>query len=209
MTTSFFQKLLGVVVLAATLTSGNVLAQSVPADAATTETMHKGLRDLKATMQRALSEMDLNTLLANVTEDVVFTTMNGDVALGREGIKKYFDTMMKGPKRVVSSINANFEADDLSHLYGSDVAVAWGSSKDRYQMAVGGALDVNARWSGTMVRRDGKWLIANFHYSTNMFDNPALDSQRKIFSIAGLVGGLALAIAAFWLGSVRGRRRQK
>ncbi len=209
MRSSFFQKLLGTFVLAAVLISTNALAQTAVADAQATESLHKGLRDLKATMQRALSDMDLNTLLANVTEDVVFTTMNGDVAVGRESIRKYFDTMMKGPKRVVTSINANFEADELSHLYGSDVAVAWGTSKDRYQMAVGGSLDVNARWSGTMVRREGRWLIANFHYSTNMFDNPVLDSQRKIFFIGAAVAGLALALVAFWLGSVRGKRRVK
>jgi uncharacterized protein (TIGR02246 family) len=209
MRSSFFQKLLGAMAMATALISMNVMAQNAVADASTPENLHKGLRDLKSTMQRALSEMDLNTLLANVTDDVVFTTMNGDVALGREGIRKYFDTMMKGPKRVVSSINANFEADELSHLYGTDLAVAWGSSKDRYEMVVGGTLDVKARWSGTMVRRDGRWLIANFHYSTNMFDNPALDSQRKIFLIGALVGGLILAIVAFWLGTVRGRRRDK
>jgi uncharacterized protein (TIGR02246 family) len=209
MTRSLIQKLLGALMLATALISMNAIAQSVTTDAPKPEELHRGLRDLKATMQRALSEMDLNSLLANVTEDVVFTTMNGDVALGREGIRKYFDSMMKGPKRVVTSINANFEADDLSHLYGSDLAVAWGSSKDRYEMTVGGTLDVNARWSGTMVRRDGKWLIANFHYSTNMFNNPVLDSQRNIFLIGALVGGLVLAIAAFWLGTVRGRRHNK
>lgn len=173
------------------------------------EVLHQGLRDLNTKMQKALNEMDIDTLLANVTEDVVFTTMNGDRVRGRDGIRKYFEKMMKGPDRVVSSIESHFEADDLSHLYGNDLAVAFGTSKDRYHMAGGDTFEVRPLWTGTMVRRDGKWLIANFHYSTNMFDNPVLDAQRKLLVLGG--GGVAavLAVVAFLLGLALGKKRAK
>ena len=175
----------------------------------TPEQLHQELRVLKATMEKALNEMDIETVIANVTEDIVFTTMNGDVARGRDGIRKYFETMMKGPNPRVISVRAKFEADDLSRLYGNDLATSFGSSKDHYTLAGGESFVVDARWSGTMVRRDGRWLIANFHYSTNMFDNPVLDAQRKVMLlVASGVAGVLMLIA-FFVGRARGLKRAK
>lgn len=175
----------------------------------TPEQLHQELRVLKATMEKALNEMDIETVIANVTEDVVFTTMNGDVARGRDGIRKYFETMMKGPDPRVISVRAKFKADDLSHLYGNYLATSFGSSKDHYTLAGGESFVVDARWSGTMVRREGRWLIANFHYSTNMFDNPVLDAQRKVMLLvaAGIAG--VLMLIAFFVGRARGLKRAK
>lgn len=170
------------------------------------ERLHQDLRDLKVTMTKALNSMDIETITANVTEDVVFTTMNGDITHGSEGIKKYFEEMMKGPNRRVISVNSSFEADDLSHIYNDNMAIAYGTSNGHYELVSAGSIDVKARWSSTMVRRDGRWLIANFHYSTNMFDNPVLDAQRKFMLTAGVVGAILLGFCAFWFGLVRGRR---
>lgn len=175
----------------------------------TPEQLHQELRALKATMEKALNGMDIDTIIANVTEDVVFTTMNGDVARGRNDIRKYFEVMMKGPNPRVTSLRAHFEADDLSHLYGNNVAVSFGSSKDHYTLANGDAFDVSARWSGTMVRHDGRWRIANFHYSTNMFDNPVLDAQRKIMLIGAAGTSAVLMLVAFLIGRARGKRLGK
>ena len=175
----------------------------LPADA---QKAHVELRELKATMERALNSMDMDTIIANVTDDLIFTTMNGDVARGPAGIRKYFETMMKGPNPRVEKVTANFVADDLSNLYGNNVAVAYGSSKDQYQLKGGQNFDINARWSATMVRRNDRWLISNFHYSTNVFDNAILDAQRKYALMIGGAIALALALLGFWLGRTSGRK---
>jgi uncharacterized protein (TIGR02246 family) len=173
------------------------------------EKIHNELRALKSTMERALNDMDINAIVANVTDDVIFTTMNGDVARGPAGIRKYFETMMKGQNPRVLKVVSKFEVEDLSNLYGSNFAVAFGSSKDHYQLAGGDSFDVAARWSGTMVRRDGRWLIANFHYSTNMFDNPILDAQRRYIIGGAAAVAAVLALLAFWMGRMYGRRSIK
>lgn len=174
-----------------------------PADV---EKLHDELRALKATMERALNANDIDAIVANVTDDVVFTTMNGDVARGPAAIRKYFETMMKGDNPRVRKVTAAFEAEDLSNLYGPDFAVAFGSSKDQYELAGGENFAVAARWSATMVRRDGRWRIANFHYSTNMFDNPILRAQRKYLLGAAAAAGIVLAIVGFWAGRRTARR---
>lgn len=176
-------------------------AQVVPTD----DQLHDGLRALKAHMEKALNERDLDALLARCDEHVVFTTMNGDVVNGKGGIRAYFTKMMEGPDKVVDSIQAKFEPAALSLLYGGDTAIAWGVTDDHYKLANGQDFNVQARWSSAMVLRDGQWYVANFHYSTNMFDNPVLSAQRRYLLLGCGLAALIVGLIGFALGR-RGRR---
>jgi uncharacterized protein (TIGR02246 family) len=169
------------------------------------EALHEELRGLRATMERALNERDLDTIVANVTNDVLFTTMNGDVVRGPEEIREYFEKMLSGPDAVVESVTSSFEADDLSLLLEDDVAIAFGYSDDQYVLRNGMDFRVRARWSATMVRRDERWLIANFHYSTNMFDNPVLDAQRATLIKGSVLVAVVVLLVGFFVGRARGR----
>ncbi|MFH6973438.1 SgcJ/EcaC family oxidoreductase [Neisseria sp. 23W00296] len=176
------------------------------AQSADTEALHNELRTLRDTMQQALNRRDLNTLLAHVADDVVFTTMNGDRVHGKDGIRAYYDKMLGGANPVVQSIEAEFSVEELSHLYHGNTAVAFGSSSDRYRLTGGETWTVEPKWSATLVRQDGRWLIADFHYSVNMFDNPVLAAQRKLLLGGGAAAALAAAAAGFLLGR-RGRKK--
>lgn len=164
--------------------------------------VHNALRQLKATMQKALNERDLDTIAANVTPDVVFTTMNGDVCRGRDQIRAYFTKMMTAPGHVVKSITTSFDADALTTLYGDDTGVAYGSSHDHYELMNGQKFDINGRWTCTMVKQGDKWLIASFHYSANIFDNPISNKMRTVLIVAGCVGAAAALLIGMFLGSV-------
>ncbi len=197
--------LVGITVGALASTKSDTVV-TVQALAPSPEQMHQELRALKATMEKALNEMDIDTVVDHVADDIVFTTMNGDLVRGRADVRKYFETMMRGDTRRVQSVQTKFDVGDAAKLYGNDVAVAFGTSKDHYVLAGGEDFDVQARWSSTMIRRDGKWLVANFHYSTNMFDNPVLDAQRKFGIKVALAILAALTLLAFWLGRVQGKK---
>ena len=170
------------------------------------EALHNELRALRDAMQQALNQRDLDTLLAHVADDVVFTTMNGDRVHGKDGIRAYYDKMLGGANPVVQSIEAEFSVEELSHLYHGNTAVAFGSSSDRYRLTGGETWTVEPKWSATLVRQDGRWLIADFHYSVNMFDNPVLAAQRKLLLGGGAAAALAAAAAGFLLGR-RGRKK--
>ncbi|MFP5074885.1 SgcJ/EcaC family oxidoreductase [Neisseria sp. WLZKY-1] len=173
---------------------------------ADSEALHNELRALRDTMQQALNQRDLDTLLAHVADDVVFTTMNGDRVHGKDGIRAYYDKMLGGANPVVQSIEAEFKVEQLSHLYHGNTAVAFGSSSDRYRLTGGETWTVEPKWSATLVRQDGRWLIADFHYSVNMFDNPVLAAQRKLLLGGGAAAVLAAAAAGFLIGR-RGRKK--
>lgn len=173
----------------------------VPATAAgapTDEQLHDELRALRADMERALNERDLDGLMKHLDEQVVFTTMNSDVARGPAAIKAYFQKMLEGPGAVVQTVKSHFEADDLSILHDRATAVAFGHSDDHYTLTDGTAFDVKARWSTTLLRKAGAWKIASFHYSTNVFDNPILGAQRRILLLGG--AGLAAVCALVFFG---------
>jgi len=166
------------------------------------EAVHQALRQLKATMSKALNDRDLETIVANVTPDVVFTTMNGDVCKGKEAIRAYFDKMLNGPGHVVKDVKVAFEADALTTLYGGDTGVAYGSSNDHYELVGGQTFDIKGRWSCTMVRDGDRWLIASFHYSANVFDNPVLAKVRKL----GFGTAMVLLPLGLLVGFVIGKR---
>lgn len=166
------------------------------------EELHNGLRLLKNTMEEALNKGDIDAILENVDERVVFTTMNDDVVRGKQGVRVYFERMMLGPDRVVEKITSKFEVDDLSILHGNNTAIAFGHTEDQYTLAGGNTIDIKARWSATMFLKKGKWVVGSFHYSTNMFDNPILDAQRNIF----LWIIFAVLLVALALGFFLGRR---
>lgn len=181
-------------------------AEAAAAPEPTAEQLHDELRALRTAMETALNEKDLDALTEHVTPDVVFTTMNGDVVHGPDGIRDYYRKMMEGDDRVVDSITSHFVPDDLSILHGRDVAIAFGSSDDRYVLADGRTFEVAARWTATLFRQDGGWKIAAFHYSTNMFDNPVLDAQRDALIKVGIGALLLVLVVAFLAGRALGRR---
>lgn len=174
---------------------------------ASDEEVHNALRQLKATMTKALNERDLDAIVANVDPNVVFTTMNGDVCRGPDQIRAYFNKMLTAPGHIVKNVTVSFEADALTTLYGGDTGVVVGSSKDHYELTNGSTFDINGRWTCTMVRNGDRWVIAAFHYSANVFENPIVDGYRKAIWMAGAGAALVALILGFLLGRVLGKRK--
>jgi|GEM_PF-437251 len=174
--------------------------------------IHDELRAVQAAMEQALNTRDLDAILAYVTDDVLFTTMNGDVVRGPEAIRAYFAKMMEGEERVVDAIQADFQPAALSILYGGDLAIAYGTTDDHYRLTSGATFDIQALWSCTLLRQsgglrqDGGWKIASFHYSTNMFDNPVLSAQRRLLLGGAVVAAVVFGLLGFFLGRREGRK---
>ena len=176
-----------------------LLAQEPDAD------IHNALRALKTTMEKALNERDLDTIAANVDPNVVFTTMNGDVCRGPQQIRAYFAKMLTAPGHIVKDVKVSFEVDQLTTLYGGDTGIAVGSSKDHYVLTDGKTFDINGRWTCTMVRNGDRWVIAAFHYSTDVFRNPIVDRLKSALYQIGIGAALLGLIIGALLGRLLGR----
>jgi ketosteroid isomerase-like protein len=139
----------------------------------------------------AINKNDLDALLTHLDKDVVITWMDASVSRGPQGVKEYIEKMTKGENRKVNSHSIDAEVDELTHLYG-DTGMATGTSKDQFVLTDGRDFVVNTRWTATVVKKDGKWKIASFHSSTDMFYNPVLFIAVR--RTAMWVGGIAVAV---------------
>lgn len=165
---------------------------------------HNELRALRDGLLAGMNSGDIEAQLAFLHPNVVVTWHNAEVSRGRDGVRKYLDRMLKGPAKVVEKFGAEVKVDELSILYGGDTAIAFGSAQEHFTLAGGKLFDFTGRWSATMVKDDGKWLVANLHTSDNIFDNPLLNAAAKAL---WWVGGGALLAGALggWLLGRRGR----
>jgi uncharacterized protein (TIGR02246 family) len=161
---------------------------------------HKQLRILRDELVEAVNKQDIDALLTHLDKNIVVTWLDGQVSKGPQEVREYIEKMTKGENRKVNSYKTKATVEDLTHLYG-DTGVAFGHSDDQFVLTDGRELDVNTRWTATLVKKDGKWKLAAFHASTDMFDNPVLRIAVKrialwaggIAGAAGLVIGLIIA----------------
>ena len=182
-------------------------AESTPAD----EETHKELRAMRDTLVEALNKQDADLLLQHVTEDAVLTWQDAQVSRGHQGLRAYFDRMMKGPDRVVESVTTSAQTDERTRLYGpdKDSGVAFGSLEQDFRLTDGTSFHLSSRWTAHVTKDAGKWKVSAFHASGNLFDNPVLQlaARRTAAWTAGvaLPVGFLLGLAGMW--AVSRRRR--
>jgi ketosteroid isomerase-like protein len=129
----------------------------------------------------------------------VVTWQNAEVSRGREGVRAYLTRMTSGPDRIVARFQTNPTVDELTILYGGDTGIAFGRSSDRFELTDGMNFELTGRWSAALIRENERWLVASFHASANLFDNPVLSLATRYtvwIGVGGLVAGALLALAA-------------
>ena len=167
---------------------------------------HNELRALRDGLLAGMNKGDIDAQLAYLHTNVVVTWHNAEVSRGHDGVRKYLDRMLKGSNKVVEKFSADVAVDELSILYSGDTAVAFGSAQEHFTLAGGRQFDFTGRWSATLVKESGKWLIANLHTSDNIFDNPLLNAAKRMLVWAGIGAGIA-GLLIGWLLARRGRRK--
>jgi uncharacterized protein (TIGR02246 family) len=165
--------------------------------------LHDELRALRDQMEKALNAQDLDGLMKHLDERVVFSTMNGDVVIGHQGVRDYFTKMLQGPDARVKKVQAHFEATELSRLYGQSLATAYGTTNDSYELKDGMQFSMKAQWTTTLARGvDGNWKILTFHYSANVFDNAVRDLELGMLKKVAIGAGVLALLIGLVLGRV-------
>lgn len=164
----------------------------------------EALLEILTGIEAALNAQDLSQALEYLDEQVVITYQDSTVTKGHDGATEYYNRMMEGAAAVVKEFSTVASVGSPAIFHG-DTAVAYGTTKDRYVLAAGMEIDLNANWSMSARLVDGEWKVIALHFSTDMFDNPLLNNSRRltrIVGVAGVVGGMLL----MWL---IGRFRRK
>jgi ketosteroid isomerase-like protein len=159
---------------------------------------HNELRAVRDGLLAGVNNGDIEAQIAVLHTNVVVTWHNAEVSRGHDGVRQYLNRMLHGPSKAVEKFGAEVKVDELSLLYGGDTAIAFGSAQEHFTLVGGRKFDFTGRWSATLVKDNGRWLIANLHTSDNIFDNPLANATKKLFPWVGAISlGIGLMIGWF------------
>lgn len=164
--------------------------------AATEDPAHNELRALRTQVIDAITKGDIDAVIANVHPNVVVTWQNSEVCRGAAGLRDFFNRM---GKQTFKGYKVPPTPDELTILYGGDTGVSFGKVVGQYTL-FGKEFEFTSRWTATLVKENGHWLLASYHVSLNALDNPLINSAKRslvwgivIAGIAGLLTGVILA----------------
>ncbi|CAN5852646.1 hypothetical protein BH11VER1_BH11VER1_15170 [soil metagenome] len=165
---------------------------------------HLELRVFRDGLLAAINKGDNEATLPFLHPNVVITWLDGEVSRGHAGVRAYHERVMTGPGKIVESFTCTVNVDELSILYPGDMAVCFGSCDENFKLASGGDLRIKGRWTATLIKENGKWLLTSLHVSTNLFDNPMLALAKK----SALYAAIASLVAGILVGWLIKRRRK-
>jgi ketosteroid isomerase-like protein len=161
---------------------------------------HDELRALRTQVIDGIVKGDIDAVLTHVHPNVVVTWQNSEVCRGAEGLKAFFNKM---GKQTFKGYKVPPTPDELTILHGGDTGISFGKVVGHYTL-LGKELEFTSRWTATLVKENGRWLLASYHVSLNALDNPLLNSAKSsLIAVA-----VAAALAGLVLGWMIGRRKK-
>ena len=173
------------------LTLGSVTAAEDPA--------HEELRALRLSIIDAIKKSDIDSVLKHVHPDAVITWQNSEICRGQKGLKEFFERMGKDSFK---GYKVPPTPDELTIFHGGDTGISFGETVAEYHL-LGKSYELKSRWTATLVKVDGKWLLAGYHISMNVLDNAILSAAKSGIYLAG---GVAFVIGIL-IGRILWKRR--
>lgn len=154
------------------------------------------LAQLRLRVIDAIDRGDIEGIVDCLHPNVVVTWQDGQVCRGRDEVRRFYRRMSAG-KKTFQGYKIPPTPDELTILYaGATTGVVYGYNVGQFFL-LGREVEMHNRWTATVVKEDGEWLIAAYHVSMNILDNPLLNGVKK----TALIG----AGAALLLGFIGGR----
>jgi len=154
------------------------------------------LRQMLAEIQDGLNKRDFSAIKPHLDDKVIITFLNAELTKGISGAEAYMNRIFQGAGAVLKGYSTKATVDQPAIFYG-DTAVAAGYTIDSFKFTDGLGMDINTRWSTTVLKEGDKWKVIALHFSSNLFDNPLLnkaESSNFYFGIAGLVLGILVIL---------------
>ncbi len=122
-------------------------------------------------------------------KDIIATWQDGTTSEGHAGVIAEFDKL----KQFIDKMTVDASTDKRLILNNGNLAISSGEMKDHYVLGRGPSVNLNSRWSATLIKDNDRWQLISFSASTNAFDNEVvtlyLTSQKYMVSaIAGIIG---------------------
>lgn len=188
-------------------------APARPADAAD-EATHEQLRALRDGVTEAFNKLgtgnhpdELPKLLTYLHKDFVLAAMNGEVSIGPAGVQDYYERKLGGANATVQTIHHTFSPAALTTIYGGDTGVSYGTTLGKYVLTDGMVFEVETNYTATLVKENGKWLLASFQFAPSIFENPVVDAAVGWIYKAGGLGALLGLLLGLFGGVMLGKKK--
>jgi len=169
------------------------------------EADHVALRALRDKAATAINTQDIKALASCFAKDFVFAAVNQTVLTNEAQMQDFFDRMFKSSDALVTSLKSEPTADILTRFVDANTGVCYGSSKDTYTMKSGEVVEMNVRWSATVVKENGERKDALAHVGADFLNNPVLDGAKALVKKTGIGAGVGGLLAGGILGFMTGR----
>jgi hypothetical protein len=170
---------------------------------------HEALRKLKADVVSAVNTRNLASMDTLLHKSFLATAITQDSFDDAGKLQAWFEGLFTRPLVRLTRIQMDAEADELAQIHNGTLAVARGSTKERYELADGRGFDIQGRWTATAIKENGQWTILAIHAGTNFLDNPVINAiERNALSFAAGGAGVG-AIVGILFGFFIGRRRAR
>ena len=161
---------------------------------------HNELRALRTEVIDAITKGDIDAVLSRVHPNVVVTWQNNEVCRGAKGLREFYTRMGKD---AFKGYKVPPTPDDLTILHGPNAGISFGNVVGQYSL-FGKNLEFESRWTATLVKENGRWLLASYHVSLNALDNPLINSAKKSLLWVGVGAG----VAGLLVGVLIGKRKK-
>jgi ketosteroid isomerase-like protein len=169
------------------------LALAAPVFAQAEDPAHGELRAMRTALLDAITKQDIDKVLPLLHPNVVVTWQNGEVNRGHAGVRAFFERM---GRQSFGGYKVPPEPDELTILHGGTTGISFGRSVGQFNL-LGSSWEFENRWTATLVKQNGQWLVASYHVSWNALDNPLLNTATRSLAMAAggaLLVGLALGM---------------
>jgi ketosteroid isomerase-like protein len=192
-------------IIAFVMTGAATAAQMKPLDPKDPRAAdRKALRDLLEKTEQAFNKVDVEAVISVLSKDAVVVWQDGHRTTNHDEVRAHYKRTFQGAGAILKSLDIKATLGGSALFYGNSNAVAYGTTKENYQLVAGTKVSLDGLWTTHVVKRDGKWYVASLHFSINPFDNEVLRKAGQASWLFG-GGGIALGLLAGWL---VGRRRK-
>jgi len=170
---------------------------------------HAALRKLKDDVITAINNRNLADMDAMLHKPFLSTVITQESFNETGKLRGWFEDLFSRPLLRLRHFRIQAEADEMAQIYTGTLAVARGSTKERYELADGRGFDFDGRWTATAIKDNGQWKVLTLHAGTNFLDNPVINAiERSVLTFAA-VGAIGGVIVGFLLGFFIRRGRAK
>jgi len=171
------------------------------------EADHAALRALRDKVVQAIDNQDIKTLASCFAKEFAFTAVNQTVVTNETQMQELFDRMFRGNDALVTTLKTEPKADILTRFVDTNTGICYGSSKDTYTMKSGKVVEMNVRWSATVVKENGEWKVAIAHVGTDFLNNPVLEGVEEFTKMIGFGAGVGGLLVGLVIGRMLGRAK--